>query len=81
MEKSKLDKFGSTFNFNQQELKHGYQTSMTSYSDSLTFDLLLNNPMVRSPAPKSKNINALVEFGGIDSVAELINRCLVTELI
>ena len=34
-----------TFNFNQQELQHGYQTSMNSYQDERVAQFLLQDTL------------------------------------
>ena len=44
-ETEKLRKFGAAFNFNQQELLHGYQTSMNIYSDDRISKFLLQDPL------------------------------------
>ena len=45
VETEKLRRFGATFNFTQQELQHGYQTSMNAYSDERAFNFFLKDTL------------------------------------
>ena len=80
VEDNKLKKFASAFNFNQQELQHGYRDSIESYKDQNAFDFLLRDTIKENKnTQKILDEEPYIEF--IDqSVEKFVNTCLIQEL-
>ena len=62
MEKTRLNKLSDAFNFCQQELSQGYQTSMTCYADDRAYKHLMDNELRKTKTEQDEGKGPLLTF-------------------
>ena len=79
LESEKLQKLSRAFNFNQQELSQGYQTSMTCYADDRAYSHFMENTL--RPKPADKTSQPLLTLNETTSIVDFVNQAVIQELL